>query len=1400
MNRYYGKFDAKAYWENKPLCSVCKKHKVKNGSVCYECKNLINKRNKQSNSINSKNDMDNIIDEPIIDINTEIPKKKSQIKFDVNFINKILEKLKVGDSRSIHLNAVPGRSALRLDLCDLVFNESDLQKSFALDSQEDNIPLNFIKTILNKESFSFNISYDKLNIGSMSETEKKTLSLISKRLNSIVAENIDNYLEFGIKNFGFGYPLLIKRSKNDPSKIIKAPLFIWHLDIERSYQNKNTWIIKKDEDSPIKVNEILISYLSKDESIKIEKISKDLLDDGLLNEEEFIKLTKDTLLQLGSSNEDIKIRIEKCLESKDIENIANSKPWIQWSGIFGIYRSQNETIIHATEEILKNIDELNKEDLILEPFQTSTVSAVDTDPSKEEIINTLIRDEVKLIQGPPGTGKSQSITAIISNALANNAKCLIVCEKKTALDVIQANLVKAGLDDFSVVIDDIDKDRRKVIEKARNINDSHGTYYASKLEFDAMYKLFCRLKEDINSKHSEALKKVFGDFSWKTLIGLYLKFSKNYDLDKLMANVNHSDFIFDYDEYARYLSIIEESSFLFSDLKENSEDFFSIFDKELFLLDFKLNLQETIIKDTNNLFEKVCKVKNDLSDLKDDDCRECNVSIFNPDSIKNSIPLIESSMENLKKISDLYDNGIKLIGDEFNNKTLLKEVKLHSLGLFNSKYKDSYKFRHEIIVILKTFIKDIPLLKKYLSVEFSSEENKFVSFEEINNFVHNFLKEINKSYLKIKKIEKLEKELKTDDLNLSAIFSEKNIFNIKYKKYTDFKDFDSLNNYYSLLLEKVEKTKNNFSSYENYHRWKHYCSDNKTKNELDIIFALKTVPTRDWKDVFMAWYYKNALLNFDSKTTIGFNKSDSKLKELSVVYNNLKVKQVQQIRSIWNTKRREKLHSYSGNFNTFYNLRKNNSGPKNSLRKIIERDFELFTSLFPVILTNPSAANAILPLKQGLFNIIIFDEASQLRIADTFACLIRGQFKIIAGDEHQMPPSNYFLSSSNTFEDTDELEDYDNEQDELAESESLLQYASNLKNINKSTLDFHYRSNHPALIEFSNAAFYGGNLISFPALTEYTPIKFIPVNGRYESNTNPTEVAEIIRIIKDEIQPNENNKYPSVGIATFNINQRNLIIESLNRAAESDPEFLIKYLALRDRGLFIKNLENIQGDEKDIIIISTTYGYGVDGKFSQNFARINRIEGYKLLNVLITRAKNKVYVCTSIPKEKYVSYSELIKGEGGNNKRGILYAYLAYAEAVSNKDKDLAESILSELRLQSFEKPKLIFDDDGLSESPFEEEVYQLLLDHFKKDDVIQQHKVGGFRLDFVIKNNSQDYVLECDGKQYHQSEEAYAYDMYRQKELEHMGFIIYRIWSTNWFQNKELEMSKLLDFVNQPK
>lgn len=1318
--------------------------------------------------------------------------KISEMKFDKNFIKKLLDKLKVGNTRSIHLNAIPGRSSVRLDLCQLR-------------SVEEKMPEDFLDAILNNESFKFFISYDKLDLSTIAEEEKRRIVLISKKLNNLVIENTDSFLEFGLKNFGFGYPLLIKRDKNDPEKIIKAPLFIWNLDIERSYQHKNSWTIKKEEDSPIKINELLISYLAKDESLKIEKISKEVLEDGILNKKELLELSENILSQLNSQSGNLEIKIEKCPEAKNIESMANSKPWIQWSGIFGVYRSQNETIIHSTEELLERFDEFENENLVLEQFQTSTISAVETDPSKEEIVNTLTKNEIKLIQGPPGTGKSQSITAIVSNALSNHANCLIVCEKKTALDVIQANLEREGLADFSIVIDDVNKDRKKVIERARRIKESLVDVPFSELDFNNKYKNFCQLKDELNSKFLEnsPVNKIFGDFSWKQLIGLYLKYSRSGDVDKLSSNLQYKELRFDYGEYSEFISVVEQASFLFGGLEKDSENIFKYFDDNLFSAEYKWSVHEKVKKESEKLFIILDSIDKFLSNKKQDDYEVREVSLFTPNMVSEVLNCTNNCSKILEEIISLYKNGYNLAGSSFSEKRFLRDILLNLSYFVDSKNR-------EIINIRKTIYKNINLLvisleeiKKFGFNEFETLKfENFKSLEKLNDDVMLILKEIKKIKSKVLKIRENEIKLNGFETELLKI-KENRIFNFELPNYISLGSQEAINNYYLQLNKGVKNINQHLDSYESFHNWKFFCV-NKDKFILQTFSCLKELDTKNWKNVFSAWYYRGALLHYEENTTIGFNKSDSKLQQLVSIYNDLEKQQIKQIKSVWSILRNNKLYYASFNFNTLYNFRRNNAGPKNSLRNIIEKDFNTFTTLFPVILTNPGAANAIFPLTSGLFNIVIFDEASQLKVADTFTSLIRGQYKVIAGDEHQMPPSSYFQSTAEDLdidgnENKEDVFSEDDEQSVLAEAESLLQYASDLKNISKSCLDFHYRSKHPALIEFSNNAFYGGNLIAFPAKEVYKPIEFRAVNGRYDTRTNPLEVVEILKIIENEIHLNNRGEYPSVGIATFNINQRNLITEALNAAAENNTDFANKLLGLRDKGLFVKNLENIQGDEKDIIIISTTYGIKPDGTFSQNFARLNRIEGYKLLNVLITRAKHKLYVCTSIPKEKYLSYADAIKNEG-NNKKGILYAYLAYAEAISNHDEELAFNILKLLKEQSFEKPRIISSNDGLSESPFEEEVYDLLLNYFEKDKIIQQHKIGGFRLDFVIKAKSRDIVLECDGKAYHSSEEAYAQDMYRQKELEKMGYIVYRIWSTNWFQDKEVEMKKLISFVDSVK
>jgi very-short-patch-repair endonuclease len=409
-----------------------------------------------------------------------------------------------------------------------------------------------------------------------------------------------------------------------------------------------------------------------------------------------------------------------------------------------------------------------------------------------------------------------------------------------------------------------------------------------------------------------------------------------------------------------------------------------------------------------------------------------------------------------------------------------------------------------------------------------------------------------------------------------------------------------------------------------------------------------------------------------------------------------------------------------------------------------------------------------------------------------------------------MPPSNFFQGGTAILNPTDD--DYDeeiepvtqtsnrkiNDSFDLANSESLLVYAENC-NYKQSYLQVHYRSQHPYLIDFSNHAFYGKRLIPMPAKSDYVPIEYIAVNGLYEDQINKDEARKVVDILLNHIKPDKKGKYPSVGVATFNLYQRNLILEEITKARQQKQEY-DKKIADLGSDLFVKNLENIQGDERDIIIISTTFGKKSDGSFRQHFGPIIQRNGYKLLNVIITRAKYKVYVCTSIPSEHINRYPILLQ-ESGNNGKAIFYAYLAYAKAVSENNIESKELLLNQL-YQNCESKAFEIDHDVYgSESPFEEEVYYRLASKIGQDRLQQQYRIGGFRIDLVIKSKLTGKVaiaIECDGAKYHSSNEAFAWDMFRQKRLEEQGFIFYRIWSTNWWYSDEKELKKLVSFIFQ--
>lgn len=458
-----------------------------------------------------------------------------------------------------------------------------------------------------------------------------------------------------------------------------------------------------------------------------------------------------------------------------------------------------------------------------------------------------------------------------------------------------------------------------------------------------------------------------------------------------------------------------------------------------------------------------------------------------------------------------------------------------------------------------------------------------------------------------------------------------------------------------------------------------------------------------------------------------------------------------------------------------------------SVNKFVQKfELELFNGIKIWLLT-PEVVSEIIPLKLGLFDLVIFDEASQMYIEKGIPSIIRAKKVVVAGDHKQLRPSS--LGRGRIDIDEDLLEG-DAEIPAALEEESLLDLARfKYQNI---LLNFHYRSKYEELIAFSNYAFYKGRLYVSPNASkpDKPPIEFITVkDARWINRSNVQEAKEVVRLLKKFFE--NRNGAETIGIITFNITQRDLIDDLIDEECAKDISFGSAVKAELERkengediGLFVKNIENVQGDERDVIIFSIGYAKNESGRLVRSYGWLNQKGGENRLNVAITRAKKKVFIVNSFdPNELQV---EDAKNEGPR----ILKKYLQYAKAISNGDSKSAKQILLSFGDAENNGSIISFDSD------FENQVYDSLTD--LGYEVETQVGIGGYRIDLAIKRDNK-YILgvECDGKLYHSSKSARERDYYWQKYLESRGWRIYRIWSTNWWKNPKSEIQKICMMVD---
>lgn len=488
-------------------------------------------------------------------------------------------------------------------------------------------------------------------------------------------------------------------------------------------------------------------------------------------------------------------------------------------------------------------------------------------------------------------------------------------------------------------------------------------------------------------------------------------------------------------------------------------------------------------------------------------------------------------------------------------------------------------------------------------------------------------------------------------------------------------------------------------------------------------------------------------------------------------------------------------------------------GPRaRRLRELIDEGIELgLMHLRPVWLMNPDVASRVLPLKAGLFDLVIYDEASQMLVEHALPTLFRARRVLISGDEKQMPPSAFFSSRIDGDEsDESDLEDFEEgstESERAAKVEAwnrrevkdcpdLLQLGRSV--LPKSTLQIHYRSRYRELISFSNFAYYQGNL-SIPArhpdseIRRIRPVEVVRVDGVYQSQTNQAEAKAVVDLLA-RFWSAKVSETPTLGVVTFNRKQADEIEDAIELRALGDTAFAAAYRREMDRtqngedmGFFVKNVENVQGDERDVMIFSTTFGRDKHGTFRRNFGVLSQTGGERRLNVAVTRAREKVVLVTSMPLADVSDW--LSSGRQARGPRDYLQAYLHYAEQISSGALDVARSAAQKLSSGPANATKSrVHIADGFTRS-VEEYVRSLGFEPIVANDG------DAFGLDFAVENPRTGLFaigIECDAPRHSLLRQARAREIWRPSVLKSAIGCVHRVSSHAWFHRPNDERTRL--------
>lgn len=1056
---------------------------------------------------------------------------------------------------------------------------------------------------------------------------------------------------------------------------------------------------------------------------------------------------------------------------------------------------------------------------------TGICNVVDADSSQASVIYDINQGKNMVIQGPPGTGKSQTITNIIASSIAKGKSILFVAEKKAALDVVKTRLEKVGLGDLVLELHSQKankKDVLKSIEHTVNLGEP-------KINDDVALRMkYNSTKEELNNYKKVVNKHLASSqLPLVEIYGLALQTKDKLDRDNVrFPRITFENICFwseedfekrhqvckEFIELVSYVGKIEKHPLYGVSIKECLPYEQVSIKEQLSDLDDSFSSLVTCInqignefgnKTINTLFESG-RLINSI-DLLEKYQNITAISCQDPvlideqtriDELINSAKEIKKYEKENKFFGELiyseFDEYIRLYEEyskaSFLKKKQMKEVKnklssfinggysqtkIESLYSFAKKYKNCIEHEEEFQYLFKDLYQGI------ISTNWEAIEDLLVPTREFLSAIKDY-KVISQVRGVIGEEESLDKlcDLRATYLELKGKFEYKLKEFINFTKFDFSKKFNYSSWYEDDTFLEVKKVinnwKNNIDSIIEVVRYNSLVYQFETLKIDGLLDYYYQTGKYEHLDDILAFEYYDSLINYayDSYPTLGSFK-EFKIERVIEVFkeldNRLMLENIKHILKV----HYDKMPSINDSSKEISIIRRELQKKKNQMpiRKLFAKTGATIQKIKPVFMMSPISVASFLPPKEVIFDLVVFDEASQVRPVEAFGPLLRARQIVVVGDSKQLPPTTFFDTMTSKYDDMAD-DDYD-----IANMESILSLLL-AKNIPERTLSWHYRSRNQSLISVSNNEFYDRELKVFPSVYDKDPNEglvfvYLP-NAYYSRGGTRTNKLEAREVIKKAIEHAEMYPNLSLGIASFSLAQQ----EELYREFESqikkvtNPKVKEFFNSTNSEPFFIKNLENVQGDERDVIFISIGYGYDEKHSISMDFGPLNKEGGERRLNVLITRAKSKCVVFSNITSHDINLSKTSAKGVIAL-KRFLEYAQnriIFVSKNVETQADGFVEYIASKLQEYGYEVDTKIGVNGGVDIAIFDKE--------------LNRFTVG----------------VECDGGSYKDLDSATDRERIRRNVLKSLGWKLYHIWSPDYYRNPKSEFDKLLSFIQEAK